>query len=58
MEDRILTSPLSAIRAFLSAAEFKNFTRTAEALGLAQPSLGPMTSSAPCPRVHSPKRTN
>jgi len=39
MEDRILTSPLSAIRAFLSAAEFKNFTRTAEALGLSQPSL-------------------
>jgi LysR family nitrogen assimilation transcriptional regulator len=39
MEDRLLSAPLSAVRAFLSAAEFKNLTRTAEALGMAQPSL-------------------
>src|SRR5262245_12630314 len=39
MKDRLLSSPLSAIRAFLMAAEFKNFTRAAEALGLTQPSL-------------------
>lgn len=39
MEDRALSLPLAAVRAFLSAAEFKNLTRTAEALGMSQPSL-------------------
>jgi LysR family transcriptional regulator, nitrogen assimilation regulatory protein len=39
MKDRSLSVPLSAVRAFLSAAEFKNLTRTAEALGMTQPSL-------------------
>src|SRR5262245_4733029 len=39
MEDRLFSLPLSAIRAFLMAAEFKNLTRAAEALDLSQPSL-------------------
>jgi LysR family transcriptional regulator, nitrogen assimilation regulatory protein len=39
MKDRLLSVPLSAVRIFLSAAEFKNLTRTAEALGMTQPSL-------------------
>ncbi len=39
MEDRVFASPISVIRAFLTAAEFKNFTRTAEAMGMSQPSL-------------------
>ncbi len=39
MKDRPLSVSLSAVRAFLSAAEFKNLTRTAEVLGMAQPSL-------------------
>jgi LysR family transcriptional regulator, nitrogen assimilation regulatory protein len=39
MEDSLLASPLSAIRAFLMTVEFRNVTRAAEALGLSQPSL-------------------
>lgn len=39
MKDRLPSVSLSAVQVFLSAAEFKNFTRTAEALGIAQPSL-------------------
>jgi LysR family transcriptional regulator, nitrogen assimilation regulatory protein len=39
MKDRLLNVPISALRAFLSAAEFKNLTRTAEVLGMAQPNL-------------------
>ena len=39
MEGRGFSAPLAAVRAFLSAAEFKNLTRTAEVLGMSQPSL-------------------
>ena len=39
MEERGFSAPLAAVRAFLSAAEFKNLTRTAEVLGMSQPSL-------------------
>lgn len=39
MADTLFSGPLSTIRAFLMAAEFKNFTRAAEVLDLSQPSL-------------------
>jgi LysR family nitrogen assimilation transcriptional regulator len=39
MEERGFSASLAAVRAFLSAAEFKNLTRTAEVLGMSQPSL-------------------
>jgi LysR family nitrogen assimilation transcriptional regulator len=45
MEDRLLASPLSAIRAFLMTAEFRNITRASEALGLSQPSLSRILSN-------------
>jgi LysR family transcriptional regulator, nitrogen assimilation regulatory protein len=45
MEERGLSAPLAAVRAFLSAAEFKNLTRTAEVLGMSQPSLSRILAS-------------
>jgi LysR family nitrogen assimilation transcriptional regulator len=39
MEDRLLTSSLSSIRAFLLTVEFGNVTRASEALEMSQPSL-------------------
>lgn len=45
MTDRLFSTPLSTIRAFLMAAEFKNFTRAAEALDLSQPNLSRVLAS-------------
>jgi LysR family nitrogen assimilation transcriptional regulator len=45
MEDQGFSAPLSTVRAFLSAAEFKNLTRTAEVLGISQPSLSRILAS-------------
>jgi LysR family transcriptional regulator, nitrogen assimilation regulatory protein len=45
MEERGFSAPLAAVRAFLSAAEFKNLTRTAEVLGMSQPSLSRILAS-------------
>lgn len=45
MEDQGFSAPLGAVRAFLSVAEFKNLTRTAEVLGMSQPNLSRILAS-------------